>query len=402
MTARAERPPTAPDGPSPTAESYARIRASWRHMPVLTALERQLQGTRRLDGARIATSGRLTKERAHLLHVLKRGGARLLIADDPEPEHERHGLRRTLGAVDYYEPDQAPLDLLVAFQPHLLLDNGRLSTAAILHQGQLPHLRGATLHSRNAERAVRRTIAAAGAMPAFPLVGLAASLLKERIETHHGTGQSSVAAIVAATRRQLAGAVAVVIGYGTDGRGIASYLRAAHARVVVVERYATAGLLAIYDGMQLAQLEIALPLADFVVTATGEPDVICDGHLDLLKDGCVLANAGRREGEIRVGDLETRARAARDHGDGVVEYALGTRRIVLLAGGRQVNHYYGEGNASDVMDLSLALHVLCLLTLWEEPGRYGAGVVATDPDDAEQIARIKLQTLGLATSGMGP
>ena len=380
------------------ADAYARVRAVWRRMPVLAALERQLQSTRPLAGARIAASGRVTKERAHLLTVLKRAGARLLVADDPEPAGERDGIRRALGAVDWHDPELPAAELLARFRPHLLLDNGRLTAAALADASLGGELLGGTLHSRNAESLARRALAAGG-RPAFPLVALASCTLKEQIETAHGTSQSTVAAIATATRRQLAGAVVAVVGYGANGRGIASYLRAAHARVLVVERSATAGLVAVYDGMQLTPLETALPVADVVITATGEPDAIRDGHFDLLRDGCVLANAGRREGEIRVGDLEARADGARDYGGGVVEYGLGSRRIVLLAGGRQVNHHCGEGNASDVMDLSLALHVICLRALWERSGRYAPGIAAVDPRDAEQVAAIKLRALGLAAGG---
>ncbi|MBS1868369.1 MAG: hypothetical protein JSS99_01775 [Actinobacteria bacterium] len=391
-------PAAAPDtDASPAADSYARVRACWRRMPVLAVLERQLQGTRPFDGARVAAAGRLTKERAYLLNVLKRAGARLLVEDDPEPLHERDGLRRALGAVAYYPRDASPEEVLAGFEPHLLLDNGRLSVAALAQRGQVA---GGTLHSRNAETLVRRALAEAEPAP-FPLVGLASCPIKEQIETAHGTGQSTVAALMTASRRQLAGAVAVVVGYGANGRGIAAYLRAAHARVIVVERSAQAGLIAVYDGMQLAQLETVLPSADFVLTATGEADVIREQHMDLLKDGCVLGNAGRRDGEIRVEALAARASSARDHGGGVAEYVLGSRRVVLLAGGRQINHHCGEGNASDVMDLSLALHVLCLQTLWERPGRYGAGVAEVDAADAERVAQIKLQTLGLASARAG-
>jgi len=246
-----------------------------------------------------------------------------------------------------------------------------------------------------------RRASADGPAPRFPLVGLASCPLKEQVETAHGTGQSTVAALVTATRRQLAGAVAVVVGYGANGRGIAAYLRAAHARTIVVERSAAAGLIAVYDGMQLAQLETVLPVADFVVTATGEGDAIRARHLDLLKDGCVLANAGRRDGEICVGELKARAGERHDLGGGAVEYALGSRRIVLLADGEQVNHRCGEGNASDVMDISLALHVACMQTLWQRPGAYGAGVVAVAPADAERVAQLKLHALGLAWSSAG-
>lgn len=370
-------------------------------MPVLSALERQLQGTRPFDGARIAAAGRVTKERAHLLHVLKRAGARVLAADDPEPAHERAGIRRALGAVDWYDADAPPAELLDAFRPQLLLDNGSLACAALADpEHTAATILGGTLHSRNAETLVRDALGDDGRL-AFPLVGLASSPLKQQIETAHGTGQSTVAALTTVTRRQLAGAVAVVVGYGANGRGIASYLRAAHARVIVVERSATAGLLAIYDGMQLGQLETVLPLADFVLTATGTADAIRPPHLDLLKDGCVLGNAGRRAGEICVEELAARASGVHDFGDGVVEYALGSRRVLLLAGGRQVNHHCGEGNASDVMDLSLALHVLCLLTLWQRPGHHRAGIVAVDPADAERVAQLKLHALGLAWSSAG-
>jgi adenosylhomocysteinase len=365
-------------------------------MPVLTALERQFQTTRPLDGVRVASAGRLTKERAYLVLVLKRAGARLLVADEPEPLHDAGGIRRALGAVDYYDPRQPVLERLAEFEPQLLLDNGHLTVTAMTHPEELPAVAGGTLHSRNAELLVRRAIAE-GRELRFPLIGLASSPLKEQIETRHGTGQSTLAAIVNATGRQLAGAVVAIVGYGAVGRGLASYFRGAHARVVIIERSAAAGVTAIYDGMQLAPIDTALPIADFVITATGQPGVIRDWHLDLLKDGCVLANVGRQP-EIRVDDLRARARSERDYGGGVVEYELGSRRVVLLAGGGQVNHLCGEGNASDVMDLSLALHVLCLQALWEEPDRYEAGIAPVDAGFTERVAEIKLHTLGVSRS----
>jgi adenosylhomocysteinase len=106
----------------------------------------------------------------------------------------------------------------------------------------------------------------------------------------------------------------------------------------------------------------AAPLADVVVTATGNRDVLSDDAVARLRDGTVLANAGHFDVEI---DVEALARAAvsvsrrvRPHVD-AYETADG-RRLLLVAEGRLANLAAAEGHPAAVMDVSFAVQALTL------------------------------------------
>ena len=99
-----------------------------------------------------------------------------------------------------------------------------------------------------------------------------------------------------------------------------------------------------------------------IITVTGSRDVIAAGHLAVLRDGAILANAGHFDAEIDVPALAGAAvkvtRDVRPHAD---EYTLDDgRRVVLLAEGRVVNLVAAEGNPPQVMDVSFAGQALVL------------------------------------------
>jgi adenosylhomocysteinase len=124
--------------------------------------------------------------------------------------------------------------------------------------------------------------------------------------------------------------------------------------------------------------------------------VIAAGHLAILRDGAILANAGHFDAEIDVGALAGAAvqvtRDVRPHAD---EYTLDDgRRVVLLAEGRVVNLVAAEGNPPQVMDVSFAGQALALRWLARDHAALAAGVHGVPPAIDEQIARLTLESSG--------
>ena len=66
----------------------------------------------------------------------------------------------------------------------------------------------------------------------------------------------------------------MVCGYGDVGKGCAESLRGQGARVVVTEIDPICALQAAMDGYQVSTLEDVLDIADIVITATGNKDVV--------------------------------------------------------------------------------------------------------------------------------
>jgi adenosylhomocysteinase len=397
--ARAEDAPveTDPSARPDDRPRAARVRLAWRQMPILAGLRRQVRSDRPLRGWPVAVAMHVSVETAHLVVTLKDAGARLQLypsnPDTLDPAAVEELRRRAIRVAPATDASSAAARL-AEFRPRLLVDNASLLTACAGDPALAAGLVGATIHSRNAERTTRALLAG-GAALAVPIIPVADSVLKSAIETPAGTGQSTVHALVRATGVQLSGKRAVVIGYGTAGTGIARYLRGMRCRVTVVDTSAVACLRALADGHDVGVLDNALADADLAIAATGTRGVVTARQVDLLPDGILLGNIGHHPDAVDVPGLAAAADRVTDLGDGVAEYRVNGRSIFLLGGGSQLNHVCAGGNSSETMDLTLSLHVLCLLRLAGQPESFAPGLNSLPESFSETVARAKLRALGL-------
>jgi adenosylhomocysteinase len=117
-----------------------------------------------------------------------------------------------------------------------------------------------------------------GMLP-FPAINVNDFVTKSKFDNKYGCRESLVDGIRRATDVMMAGKVAVVCGYGDVGKGSASSLRGAGARVVVTEIDPICALQAAMDGFAVQTLEQAAPTADIFVTApatrTSSPSSTC-------------------------------------------------------------------------------------------------------------------------------
>jgi adenosylhomocysteinase len=145
----------------------------------------------------------------------------------------------------------------------------------------------------------------------------------------------------------------------------------------------------------------AAKVSDFIVTATGDKNVVCAAHLEAAKDGCVLANSGHFNVEIDLAALEALAVSKSRPRENVEEYRLRDgRRLRLLAEGRLVNLAAAEGHPSAVMDMSFANQALCAELLVRQRGALGVGVHPVPPEIDGEVARLKLAALGIAIDSL--
>ena len=106
--------------------------------------------------------------------------------------------------------------------------------------------------------------------------------------------------ILRATNTLLAGKVVVVAGYGPCGRGIGERARGLGAQVIVTEVDPVRALDALMAGFRVLPMAQAAPLGQVFITATGSRDVIGTGHMAVMRDGAILANAGHFDVEVDV------------------------------------------------------------------------------------------------------
>jgi adenosylhomocysteinase len=385
---------------------HARIDWADSQMPVLAQVRERLQRERPLEGVSVAACLHVTAETANLVRALLAGGAQVgLCAANPLSTQddvvlaltERHGATvlaaRGENAKQYAEHVQK----LVHSAPQVTIDDGADLIGAI-HERDPSHaaqMLGGTEETTAGLLRVR-ALAEQGTL-ACPVLAVNESRTERAFNDRFGTGQSTIDGILRATNLLLAGRTVVVLGYGWTGRGIALRARGAGASVVVCEVDPLRALEARMEGYEVMGALAAAERGDVFVTVTGGRDVLRREHFERMKDGALLANAGHFDVEIQLEDLRALAVGGRREALPLVEeHTLADgRRLNLLAQGRVVNLAAGEGHPAAVMDMSFAGQALCVEYLIENAGSLPAEVMAVPDRIDEEVARLKLESLGV-------
>jgi adenosylhomocysteinase len=382
----------------------ARIGWAQRGMPVLRLLTDRFAGEQPFAGLTVAACLHVTAETAGLVGALRAGGARVFLAAS-NPLSTQDDVAAALAAagtcvfaragadeVSYAQHIHRALDS----RPDLVIDDGGdlVDTLSGRRPELLPTVRGGCESTSTGVLRLRR-MAAAGALP-FPMVATDTTATKRMFDNTAGTGQSVLDAVLRATNILLAGRTVVVAGFGPCGRGIAARASGLGAQVIVTEVDPVRALDAVLSGYRVLPMREAAAAGEVIITVTGSRDVIAAGHLPVLRDGAILANAGHFDAEIDLPALAGAAvkvtRDVRPHAD---EYTLADgRRVVLLAEGRVVNLVAAEGNPPQVMDVSFAGQALALRWLARDHAALPAGVHDVPPAIDEELARLTLESSG--------
>jgi adenosylhomocysteinase len=240
-----------------------------------------------------------------------------------------------------------------------------------------------------------RAMAADGALK-YPVIAVNDAETKWDFDNVYGTGQSSLDGILRATSVLVAGKKFVVAGYGHCGRGVAIRAAGLGAQVIVTEVVPTKALKATLDGFQVMTMDQAAGMGDIFITATGMKDVVVKKHFERMKDGAIVCNTGHYDCEVNLVELKSMTRGVRQIRHATEEYTLNNgNRIYVLAQGRLVNLAAAEGHPSEVMDMSFANQFLALKKLAVEGPGLEKKVYELPPEQDQEIARIKLKTMGI-------
>jgi adenosylhomocysteinase len=214
-------------------------------------------------------------------------------------------------------------------------------------------------------------------------------------DNRYGTGQSTIDGIMRSTSVMFAGKTLVVCGYGWVGKGIALRAKGMGANVYVTEINSLRALEALMDGYTVISLKEVSSKGDIFITATGNINVIDEEHIELMKDGAILANAGHFNVEINIDALENLTASKRIMRPNLEEYKLKNgRKLYLLAEGRLVNLAAAEGHPSEVMDMSFANQALVVEWIWQNP-KINRGVHQVPEEIDQMVADYKLRGAGV-------
>lgn len=384
------------------------LRTEWaaQEMPVLELIKKRFQKEKPLKGVRISACLHVTSETANLMDTLKAGGADVVLcASNPLSTQDDvaaslvENSKIPVFAIKGEDDDTYYKHLRSALQhrPQITMDDGADLVSELHLKKELASsdLIGGTEETTTG--VIRLKSMSDQGVLNFPIISVNDASTKHFFDNRYGTGQSTIDGILRATNRLIAGSVFVVAGYGWCGRGLATRARGMGANVVVTEVDPLKALEAVMDGYRVMPMSEAARIGDFFVTVTGDINVISLDHFELMKDGAMVANSGHFNVEIDIEGLKKMSKKVRQIREFVEEYTTeDDRRINLLGQGRLINLTSAEGHPAAVMDMSFANQALSAEHMFKNAKTLEAKVYPVPEEIDKEIARIKLEALGVA------
>lgn len=380
------------------------------HTPLLEAFQTDYAQSRPFENHLVAVASHLESKTGVFIETLNTAGAEVVFtASEPQSTHgdivaaleTQPGIEAFAweGMTDKEFENQQ--HALLEREPDVILDDG-CELIAKVHADHPEVAEAVTGGGEQTTAGIHRLEAMdrAGILE-FPVYGVNDTPMKHYFDNVHGTGESALANIAITTNAILSGKTVVIAGYGFVGRGVATKARGLGAQTVVTEVDPRKALQAHMDGHRIMDMVAAAEIGDLFITTTGNAEVIRREHMEAMRDGATLANAGHFDVEIDLEALDALAEQTTQPRAGITQYHLsdGTR-INLLANGRLVNLTgpYSHGHPAEVMDTTFAMMFLAGYDhVAGEGGQNLSPGLYNVPDRLDRaVAERKLDTLGVS------
>ena len=374
------------------------------HMPLLKYFNEKYAPTQLFKGINMVVTIHLEAKTAYLALTLKNCGANVTVTgSNPLSTQDDVAAALVANGVNVFathgctaEEYDMYLDKALDCRPQLIVDDGG-DLVNMLHTSRrelIPNLWGGSEETTTGVHRLR-ALAETGKL-AFPMIAVNDSNCKYLFDNRYGTGQSVWDGIMRTSNLIVAGKTVVVAGYGWCGKGVAMRAKGMGARVIVTEVDPIKGIEAVFDGFETLPMAEAAKKGDIFVTVTGCKDVIRKGHMEMMKDGVLLANPGHFDVEISKPDLEAlTVKEPFEARNNVTAYTLANgHQLNLLGEGRLVNLACGDGHPAEVMDLSFAMQFLAMRYVLENKGKLENKLYLLPEELDQEVASIKLKAMG--------
>lgn len=397
--------------PSLAADGRRRIDWAAREMPVLAQIRERFAKEQPLKGIRLLGCAHITTETANLALTLQAGGAdAVLCASNPLSTQDDVAAALVEAGIPVFaikgEDDETYMRHIhsaIAHKPQIVIDDGA-DVVTMIHKQYselLPDIKGGTEETTTG--VIRENAMEKAGVLRFPIIAVNDADTKHFFDNRYGTGQSTLDGIIRATNVLLAGKTMVVAGYGWCGKGIALRASGMGSHVIVTEIDPTRALEAAMDGFRVMEMKDAAPLADFVVTATGNINVLDRQHFEVIKDGAIIANAGHFNSEMNLKALgEMAGEGRRQMRPFVEEYRFDGKSVMVLGEGRLINLAAAEGHPASVMDMSFANQAMAAEYLAKESDNLENKVYKVPEVIDKEIAALKLKAMKINIDTLTP
>ena len=358
------------------------MKINWveRNMPVLRGIGRRFSEEKPFKGLKVALSVHLEAKTAYLCRVMEMGGAEMYVTGS-NPLSTQDDVAAALAAggmnvfAEYGCTEQQYEDCLrevLKIGPNIIIDDGG-DLVHLMHEEFADLIPGVIGGCEETTTGINRLriMSAAGALR-FPMVMVNDADCKHMFDNRYGTGQSVWDGICRTTNLIIAGKYVVISGYGWCGKGVSLRAKGLGAKI-----------------------------GDIFCTVTGGRDIITAEHFPLMKDGAILSNAGHFNVEVDMAALEKMAVKKYEARHNIQGYVMPDgRTLFTIAEGRLVNLAAADGHPAEIMDMSFAIQALSAKYLADNRGRLEADVVSVPREIDYEVARCKLDAMGVGIDSL--
>ena len=374
-------------------------------MPGLMALRKEYKGKKPLKGAKILGCLHMTIQTAVLIETLVELGAEVRWSSCNIFSTQDHAAaaitKRGIPVYawkgetekEYWWCIKQTIEAKKDWKPNMLLDDGGDLTA-LMHKEYselLKNVKGLSEETTTGIKALEKMETEKTLL--IPAINVNDSVTKSKFDNLYGCRESLIDGIKRATDVMISGKTAIVAGYGNVGKGSAASLKQNGARVMITETDPICALQASMEGFEVVLMDDAIGLADIVVTATGNKDVVTADHMRKMKDRSILCNIGHFDNEIQVDALRNYKWTEIKPQVHEIEFP-DKKRILLLAEGRLVNLGCATGHPSFVMSASFTNQVIAQIELWNNSDKYQKKVYVLPKHLDEKVATLHLDKVG--------
>lgn len=394
------------------------IKMAEMEMPGMMAMREMYCESKPLKGMKMACSMHITVQTAVMMKTMMMMGAEVRCAAcNTNSTHEPAAAAMnmmgipTFGVKGMSMDDMAMCMDMCCFMDedmkmpvNMMMDCHGMMTERMMekHPKAMKHMMGCCMDSLKGMQMMNKVMMADKKLM-MPVMNMNTSPREAKIDYRYGTMESLTASLRNLTGMMISGKVCVVAGYSDLGKACSDAMRMAGARVIVTEIDPFCAMQACMDGCMVMKMDEACKMADIIVTATENRDVIVEKHFKMMKNNCVVCNMSDYDSEIDMMWLnKTHGKSKVTMKPMVDMYKVGNKSIIVLGEGMAVNMASATGYSSFVMSACFTIQLMAIMEFYKNNKNYKPVIHRMPYGIGVTAAEMHLKQLGVELDTLSP
>lgn len=387
------------------------IKMAEMEMPGMMAMREMYCESKPLKGMKVACSMHITIQTAVMMKTMMMMGAEVrCCACNTNSTHEEAAAAMNMMGIPTFGVKGMSMDDMsmcmdmccfmdedMKMPVNMMMDSSGMMTEMMMakHPKAIKQMMGCCMDSIMGMQMMNKMMTADKKLM-MPVMNMNTSPREAKIDYRYGTMESLTASLRNLTGMMISGKVCVVAGYGDLGKACADAMRMAGARVIVTEIDPFCAMQACMDGCMVMKMDDACKMADIIVTATENRDVVMEKHFKMMKNNCVVCNMSDYDCEIDMAWLnKTHGKSKRTMKPMVDMYTIGGKSVIVLGEGMAVNMASATGYSSFVMSACFTIQLMAIMDFYKNNKNYKSIIHRMPYGIGVKAATMHLKQLGV-------